>query len=288
MYTHIYTHGINYETAWKLTCKKAVKYWPQYLCGFFSVLISHCFFRDHLNFKGFSEKLFYAIPEMFYLSWGVNGVAWYMSTLLVGCFVLLLFLAVNKKATIYCIAPLGVYYIYWEMYKALPTIQLFSTYTFSSRIGDWYFRAGAGIALGMIAGQLYYVLQNNDSYISRIARQHGNKFGCLMIVGALLLIKSVPHKLIEYICIVVFFFSIIGLFIGTDIAPRLKRFEGNILQMGEMGFSLYINQYAFSWIVFSKNMWVSTFIIILINLVYGFCTYKFIKYLSGILKHRTL
>lgn len=219
---HVENHGIDYKSAFKVTMNKALRMWPYYLVGFFSVFISTMIFKEKVSALTLRKKLFYAIPNMFYLSWSINGVAWYVSTMLTVGLIILFFLSVNKEAVVFCIASLCIHYIYWELYCALPSLQNFQSYTFSKLIQDCYFRAAAGMLLGVVAGYTYNSLKNKESHLVIFLNRKGVLIGNAGIALALLLICRKPEGLMEYICIGIFFLSIICLFVcaGGDICLR--------------------------------------------------------------------
>ena len=134
--------------------------------------------------------------------------------------IILFCLSINKKATVFCVAPISIHFIYWELYCALPSIQNFQSTTFSKLIQDCYFRAMADMPFGVIAGAIFVYLSNKDCVVTRILRSHGTVFGSGGIMLALLLIRIQQQGLMEYICIVIFIFAVICLSAGAFVRKR--------------------------------------------------------------------
>lgn len=285
MYRQLGKLGFAYENAWKLTWKRAKSMWPVYVVGCLSVVISQSVFRDGLGILGLARKMLYALPELFYLSYANNDVVWYVQRMLIAGLVILFLLCVNKKAFVYCIAPISIWFIYWTLFQQWNGIQSFDYCTFTPLIQDTMFRAFAGLSLGVAAGALLEHLEGNEALpATKLVHRRGNLLGCVGLLAGFLLMGIRQYGLFELICIALFFFCVIGLFGGKDFESALMPYAKPIQYLGTLSFSLYVNQYTFDWIKLPFHPVISLLLILLLNLVYAVITYwavtKFCKFLK--------
>ena len=287
MYRQLSRRNFSYEGAWAITWKRASGMWPVYAFGCFSVLVSQCLFRDGMGFGGLVREILYGIPEFFYLTYAGNGVAWYVQRMLVAGLVVMFLLCVNRKAYTYCIAPLGIWFLYWTMYQKLGGIQNFDSYTFTQLIQDTQFRALAGLMLGTTAAALLEHIQSaGPTLAGKLLQRRGNLLGCIGIALGLSLMMIKQYGLFELISIAIFFFSVLGLFGGRDFTEALAPYEKPIGYLGTLSFSLYINQYNFDWIALPYGPAASLAIILAVNLVYAVVTRWAIEGICRFVKKR--
>ena len=288
MYRQLSRRNFSYEGAWAITWKRAAGMWPVYAFGCFSVLVSQCLFRDAMGLGGLIRELLYGIPEFFYLTYTGNGVAWYVQRMLVAGLLVMFLLCVNRKAYICCIAPLGIWFLYWTMFQKLGGIQNFDSYTFTPLIQDTQFRALAGLMLGTTAAALLEHIQSaGPTPTGKLLQRRGNLLGCMGITLGLSLMMVKQYGLFELISIAIFFFSVVGLFGGTDFSKALAPYEKPIGYLGGLSFSLYINQYTFDWIALPYGPVASLAVILAVNLIYAVVTRWLIERFCAFLKRKT-
>lgn len=273
MYRQLKRQNFSFEGAWRITWKRAAGMWPAYAFGCLSVLVSQCVFRDGMGLTGLIREILYGIPELFYLTYTGNGVAWYVQRMLVAGLFVMFLLCCNRKAYTYCIAPLGILFIYWTMFQKLGGIQNFDSYTFTSLIQDTQFRALAGLMLGTEAAALLeYVEEGEQVLVRKLLHRRGKLLCCLGIIAGLALMMIKQYGLFELISIAIFFFTVIGLFGGRDLTRELTPFAKPLCYLGALSFNLYINQYTFDWIALPMGPVAALTVILAVNLIYAVVT----------------
>ena len=130
-----------------------IRLWPMYLCAYFLKVILWGI-QEQQSIRKIIERIYRSFPEMFMLriNPSINGVSWFTCAMLLGGALLWAILSLDRHRVLCsCVLPVCAVIIYSRFESIAGRIHLITTQRIAPVYFDGFYRAFAGMSLGIIA-----------------------------------------------------------------------------------------------------------------------------------------